>query len=155
VEVQFHAFFDLGSRCRWVVSFTPRPLYPQGKSPLYPLDRRLGGSQGLYGRGVEEKNSQPPPGFEPQSSDSPARSQSLYQLNYTGSCTREVFDSNLGRLTAIPDSCFPGFTQCLQSNNTLEQATHASFPTTLDSSFIIISFHSMLYNFCSWNDVVK
>jgi hypothetical protein len=23
-----------------VVSFTPRPLYPQGKSPQYPLDRR-------------------------------------------------------------------------------------------------------------------
>jgi hypothetical protein len=28
-----------------VVSFTPRPLYPQGKSPWYPLDRRLGGPQ--------------------------------------------------------------------------------------------------------------
>jgi hypothetical protein len=28
-----------------VVSFTPRPLYPQGKSPYYPLDRRLGGHQ--------------------------------------------------------------------------------------------------------------
>jgi hypothetical protein len=26
-----------------VVSFTPRPLYPQEKSPRYPLDRRLGG----------------------------------------------------------------------------------------------------------------
>jgi len=25
-----------------VVSFTPRPLYPQGKSPWYPLDRSLG-----------------------------------------------------------------------------------------------------------------
>jgi hypothetical protein len=28
-----------------MVSFTPRPLYPQGKSPWYPLDRRLGGPQ--------------------------------------------------------------------------------------------------------------
>jgi hypothetical protein len=28
-----------------VVSFTLRPLYPQGKSPWYPLDRRLGGPQ--------------------------------------------------------------------------------------------------------------
>jgi hypothetical protein len=26
-----------------VVSFTPRPFYPQGKSPWYPLDRRPGG----------------------------------------------------------------------------------------------------------------
>jgi hypothetical protein len=31
---------DLGTRWRWVVSFTPRPLYTQGKSPWYPLDRR-------------------------------------------------------------------------------------------------------------------
>jgi hypothetical protein len=28
-----------------VVSFTPRPLYLRGKSPRYPLDRRLGGPQ--------------------------------------------------------------------------------------------------------------
>jgi hypothetical protein len=28
-----------------VVSFTPRPLYSRGKSPWYPLDRRLGGPQ--------------------------------------------------------------------------------------------------------------
>jgi hypothetical protein len=30
-----------------VVSFTPRPLNPQGKSPWYPLDRRVGGPQGI------------------------------------------------------------------------------------------------------------
>jgi hypothetical protein len=24
-----------------VVSFTPQPLYPQGQSPWYPLDRRF------------------------------------------------------------------------------------------------------------------
>jgi hypothetical protein len=41
-----------------VVSFTLRPLYSQGKSPWYPLDRRLGGPQSRSGRG-EEKNSQP------------------------------------------------------------------------------------------------
>jgi hypothetical protein len=29
---------DLGTRWRWVVSFTPQPLYPQGKSLRYPLD---------------------------------------------------------------------------------------------------------------------
>jgi hypothetical protein len=37
--------FDLGTRWMWVVSFTPRPLHPQGKSPRYPLNRRLGGPQ--------------------------------------------------------------------------------------------------------------
>jgi hypothetical protein len=65
VNVQLHAFFNLGTRWRWVVSFTPRLLYPQRKSPLYPLDRRLGGPQNRYGRGGEEKNSQPLPGLEP------------------------------------------------------------------------------------------
>jgi hypothetical protein len=43
VEVYLHSFFDLGTRWRLMVSFTPRPLYPQGKSPWYPLDKRLGG----------------------------------------------------------------------------------------------------------------
>jgi hypothetical protein len=28
VEVQLHTFFDLGTRWRWVVSFTLKPLYP-------------------------------------------------------------------------------------------------------------------------------
>jgi hypothetical protein len=65
VEVELHALFDLGTRWRWVVSFTPRPLYLQGKSLCYPLDRRLGGSQSRSGRGGEEKNSQPPPEIEP------------------------------------------------------------------------------------------
>jgi hypothetical protein len=38
---------------------------PQGKSPWYQLDRRLGGTQSRSGRGGEEKNSQPPSGMEP------------------------------------------------------------------------------------------
>jgi len=29
-------------------SFTPRPLYPQGKSLWYPLDKRLGGPQSRF-----------------------------------------------------------------------------------------------------------
>jgi hypothetical protein len=59
VEVYLHGFFDLGTRWRWVISFTPRPLYLQWKSPWYSLDRRLGGPQSRFGRGDEEKNSQP------------------------------------------------------------------------------------------------
>jgi hypothetical protein len=46
---------DLGIRWRCVVSFTPRSLYPQGKSPWYPLDRRLGGPQSRSGDCDEEK----------------------------------------------------------------------------------------------------
>jgi hypothetical protein len=51
---------DFGTRWRWVVSFTLRPLYPQGKSPRYPLDKRLGGPQSRSGHSGEENNSQPP-----------------------------------------------------------------------------------------------
>jgi hypothetical protein len=36
---------DLGTRWRWVVSFMPRSLYPQGKSPWYSLDRRWWGER--------------------------------------------------------------------------------------------------------------
>jgi hypothetical protein len=43
------------SSWRWVVSFTPRPLYPRGKSPWFPLDKRLGGPQNWSGRLGEEK----------------------------------------------------------------------------------------------------
>jgi hypothetical protein len=56
---------DLGTRWRWVVSFTPQLLYPQGKSPWYPLDRRLDGPQSRSGRGGEEKNSHPLLGMKP------------------------------------------------------------------------------------------
>jgi hypothetical protein len=73
---------DLGSRGRWVVSFMLQLLYTWGKSPQYPLDRRLGGPQSLSWYGGEEKNSHPPPGIEPPSHDHPAHSQLLYQLSY-------------------------------------------------------------------------
>jgi hypothetical protein len=56
---------DLGTRWKWVVSFTSWPFYPQGKSPWYPLDRSPGGPQSRSGHGAEEKNFQPLPGFEP------------------------------------------------------------------------------------------
>jgi hypothetical protein len=32
---------NLGTRWRWVDSFTPRSLYSQGKTPRYPLFRRM------------------------------------------------------------------------------------------------------------------
>jgi hypothetical protein len=47
--------FDLGTRWRWVVSFTPLPHYPQGKSRKYSLGRRLGGPQSRYGHMPKSK----------------------------------------------------------------------------------------------------
>jgi len=43
----------LGTRWKWVVSFTPRTFYPWGKSTWYRLDRRLGGPQSQSRRGGE------------------------------------------------------------------------------------------------------
>jgi hypothetical protein len=63
--IYIHAFFDIGTRWRWVVSLMFRPLYPQGKSCWYPVDRRLGGPQGRSEGGGEKKNYQPLPGLEP------------------------------------------------------------------------------------------
>jgi hypothetical protein len=51
-------FLDLGTSYSGVVSFTLRPLYLQGKSSRYSLDRRLGGPRSLSrpsGRCGEEK----------------------------------------------------------------------------------------------------
>jgi hypothetical protein len=76
---------DLGIRWRWVVSFTLRLLYPQGKSPWYPVDTRLCGSQSRSGHSGEEKNFQSPPGIEPWNPDRPARNPALYRLSCHGS----------------------------------------------------------------------
>jgi hypothetical protein len=95
----------LGTRWRRVVSFTLRPLYPQRKSPRYPLGRRLGGSQSRSGRGGEEKNSQPPPGIEPQDPGRPARSSALYRLSYHGSYFVQRTRSNTKYRISLIDKC--------------------------------------------------
>jgi hypothetical protein len=59
-----------------MVSFMPRPFYPQGKSPWYLLYWRLGGPQSRSECGDEEKNFQPLPGLEPPKH--PARSLTLF-----------------------------------------------------------------------------
>jgi hypothetical protein len=40
MDVYIHIFLDLDTS--WRFSFKTRSLYPPGKSPRYPLDRRLG-----------------------------------------------------------------------------------------------------------------
>jgi hypothetical protein len=78
-----HSFY-LGTSWKWVVIFTSRPLYPRGKSPWFPLDRRLGGPQNRSGRHGEKKILAPT-GTRTPTSGRPARSQSLYRLSYPGS----------------------------------------------------------------------
>jgi len=46
---------DLNTRFRWVVNFMTQSLYPRGKRPWYPLEWKLGGSQGWSVCGSKEK----------------------------------------------------------------------------------------------------
>jgi len=41
---------NLDTESRWVVSITPQVLYPLVRSVLYPLNRKLDGSQRFCGR---------------------------------------------------------------------------------------------------------
>jgi len=50
---------NAGTTEGWVIDLTSRPLYPQEKSPQYPLDRRLGGALSHSGHSGKGKNSQP------------------------------------------------------------------------------------------------
>jgi hypothetical protein len=43
-----------------MINFMPVPLCPRGKSPQYPFNRELGGSQGLSGQFGEEINTSCP-----------------------------------------------------------------------------------------------
>jgi hypothetical protein len=55
--------YELNIGCR--LSFTPRPLYPQGKSTSHSLDRGLYGPQRLSGHFGKEKNLLALQGIEP------------------------------------------------------------------------------------------
>jgi hypothetical protein len=73
-------FLDLGTRWRWVVSYTPLPLYPRRNSPQYPLDRmgwpRVGLDAVQKRRNLHCRES---------NLSRPARSPPLYWLSYPDS----------------------------------------------------------------------
>jgi len=54
---------NLSTRCRWVVSFMPRPRYSRGKSPGYPLDRRLSGPNSRSEHGKRREDISTPAGI--------------------------------------------------------------------------------------------
>jgi hypothetical protein len=79
---------------------------PQGKSPWYPLDRRLGGPQSRFGRGDEEKNCQASPGIETYNSNRPARRPALYRLSCHGSIENRVLMGIFGpKRVEVTGSC--------------------------------------------------
>jgi hypothetical protein len=71
----------------------PATLYPRGKDPWYPLDRRLVGPRAGLDAGARRKILCPCRGLNP---DRPARSQTLYWLSYRDSkitrCSGEFLD---------------------------------------------------------------
>jgi hypothetical protein len=67
---------DFGTRWRWVVSFTPRPLYPQGKSPWYTLDKGWVGPRDSLDAMVTRKIPSP---YRDSNPNHPARSLALYR----------------------------------------------------------------------------
>jgi hypothetical protein len=63
------AILHLGARWRWVVSFTPLPLYPAGKQPPIPIAQEAGWPQGRSARYGQENSLAShvnrTPGFQP------------------------------------------------------------------------------------------
>jgi hypothetical protein len=121
---------DLGSRWRWVVSFTPRLLYPQGKRPWYPLDRRLGGAQSRSGHGDEKFSA-----FAgTRIPDHPVRSPALYHWaipapvyvtlpnmnlsEYKGMCSRPWKWTHLEYMSSRVPPSFPAAVVLSLTNNT-------------------------------------
>jgi hypothetical protein len=76
--------YDLGTRWKWVVSFTPRPFHPRRKSAgTHWIGGWVGPKTGLDD--VEKSEISPLPGLELRTLGRPARSLSLYRLSYFGS----------------------------------------------------------------------
>jgi hypothetical protein len=74
-------FFDLGTSWRLVISFTPRPLYPRGESPVtHRGGGWVGPRTGLDD--MEKRKFLPLPGLELRLLGRPTRSQSLYRLSH-------------------------------------------------------------------------
>jgi hypothetical protein len=87
-------FIDLGTSWRWVVNFTPRPLYSRG---WYPGTHCIGGWVDPRASldDMEKWKFLPLPGLEPRPLSRPARSQSLYRLRYPGSLEATITNLNL------------------------------------------------------------
>jgi hypothetical protein len=81
-----------------VVSFTPLPLYSRGKSPRYPLDRRLGAPQSRSEERGEEKILDPT-GTENSNPSAPSAVQPLAS-RYTGSNNNNSIKSK-GKATPV------------------------------------------------------
>jgi hypothetical protein len=74
----------LGTSWMWMVSFTPLPLYPRGKSPWHSLNRRLGGPK-------KRRKILSLPALELRPLCLLARCQSLYRLRFPSPVLHSMF----------------------------------------------------------------
>jgi hypothetical protein len=111
-----------------VVSFTPRPLYPRGKSPRYPLDRRLGGPQSRSGRGGEKKHSRPLPELEPPIIQPVAQRYTTDLPWLRPTSLRPILILSSNRQLGISSSLFP-----------------SSFPTNILCAFLLESANVIIF----------
>jgi hypothetical protein len=76
-------FLDLRTSWKLFVSFMQGSLYPRGKSPRYPLNKKLGGSQ-IWSGWYEEWKLLILLWLKLRSLSCPAHKQLLYRLHYPG-----------------------------------------------------------------------
>jgi hypothetical protein len=97
-----YSFTFLDPRTRWwMVTFTPRPLYPQRTSTRYPLDRRLGGPHSRSGRCWVENSLLPAPWINPVTCRYTGSIPFLFTFNYTSVFT--VY--SLNHINILTDGC--------------------------------------------------
>jgi hypothetical protein len=126
-----HSFFDLGTRWRWVISFTPQPLYPQGKSPSTHWIGGWVGPRVVLEAVVKRKIPSPAPLLEsnPRTPIVQPVAQSLYRLSYHRSQTIPggrfkghcafLFERNPVRILVKLSSTFSDVRGVPQSLNTI------------------------------------
>jgi hypothetical protein len=81
VEVWLHSFFDLGTRWRWMVSFTTRPLYPRERAPSTHWIGGWVGSRAVLDAVMKKKCPAPRRESNPRTSTFPPVAQRYTQWN--------------------------------------------------------------------------
>jgi hypothetical protein len=103
---------DLGTRWKWMASFTFLPFYRRRRRSRYPLNRRLGGPQSRFEALKKTKILH----CRESNPRHPARSPLLYRLSYPNS--QQI------RVLTVMDACSTQ-TECAIQPNSLAVQSHA------------------------------
>jgi hypothetical protein len=132
---------NLGTRWRWVVNFTPRPLYPR-KEHWYPLHKRLSRPQSRSEHSDEEKNFNPlhvahrrkfcrKPVFQPEKKKVYFSRNCILIIMYSLVLTERVRGSSVSIMTRLgirrPRNCYSNPGRC---NKFFSAASEPALGTT-------------------------